>query len=157
MTKKKNPVGPPTKYKTKYPDELLEYFKVEYTPFKEVVASAGKAIEITKHRLTKFPTIEGFCAEIAVHKSTLHDWIKIYPELYDAYHICKNRQKQFLVQGGLDGQYNGGFAKFVAINCTDMVDTTHVKQESEVTIKDYGLAFDLSKKPEDVAKDNEEK
>tara|TARA_R110000868_G_C10972634_1_gene770618 strand:+ start:7738 stop:8223 length:486 start_codon:yes stop_codon:yes gene_type:complete len=157
MTKKKNPVGPPTKYKEIYPEKLLEYFKVEYTPYKEVVASAGKAIEITKNKLTKFPTLEGFCAEIMISTSTLHEWIKIYPKLSDAYKVCKQRQKQFLVQGGLNGEYNSNFAKFVAINCTDMVDKSEVKNENEHTVKEYGLAFNLSKTPEEVAAINEAK
>ena len=152
--KKKNPVGPPTKYRSEIPSELLEYFKIEYTPFEEVVASAGKAITITKHRLTKFPTLDGFCAEIGIVISTLHEWRKKYPELSKACSICKQRQKQFLVQGGLNGEYNSNFAKFVAINCTDMVDTQHVKSENETTVKEYGVAFDLSKTPDQVAKEN---
>jgi len=155
--KKKNPVGPPTKYRSEIPKELLEYFKVEYTPFKEVVASAGKAIEIVKQKLTKFPTIDGFCAEIMINKSTFHEWRKKYPELSNAYNVCKQRQKQFLVEGGLSGSYNSNFAKFVAINCTDMMDTQHVKAENEHTVKDYGIAFDLSKSPEEIKKINEEK
>lgn len=153
--KKKNPVGPPTKYRPNIPEKLLEYFVVEYTPFKEVVASAGKAIEITKQKLTKFPTFDGFCAEIGIVISTFHEWRKIYPELSKAYSVCKQRQKQYLVQGGLNGSYNANFAKFVAINCTDMMDTQHVKAENEHTVKDYGIAFDLSKSPEEIKKQNE--
>jgi len=157
MTKKKNPVGPPTKYRDIYPDKLLEYFVVEYTAFKETVASAGKAIEVEKKRLTKFPTFDGFCAEIGIVMSTFHEWRKIYPKLSNAYHVCKQRQKQFIVQGGMSGEYNSNFAKFVAINCTDMVERSEIKAENEVTVKEYGLAFDLSKTPEEVAKENEAK
>jgi hypothetical protein len=157
MTKKKNPVGPPTKYKSKYCQELIDYFEVEYELVQEEVASQGKAVTITRAKLSKFPTLEGFCVEIGITKRTLLNWTKEYPELLHAYEIAKYKQKMSLMQGGLSGQYNSSFAKFVAINCTDMVDTQHIKSENETTVKEYGVAFDLSKSPDEIKKQNEGK
>lgn len=145
---KKSPVGRPTDYRKKYCREIIDYFEVEYQEFEEQVASQGKAVTVKKNRLTKFPTIEGFCVEIGITKETLHRWVKKHEEFSDAYKIAKQKQKQILVQGGLTSEFNSSFAKFVAVNCTDLVDKSEVKTENEHNVKGYGLAFDLTEKPE---------
>ena len=146
----KSSPGRPSEYETHFPQLLIDYFKVEYETYTEEVASQGQAVEIKKKRLKKFPTIEGFCSSLYISKETFHKWLKIHQNLMDAYSVAKQKQKDALIAGGMGGQFNAGFAKFVAINCTDMVDKTEVKTEGDVTVKPYGLAFDLKKKPEEI-------
>lgn len=141
--------GRSTDYKEEYCQRLIDFFEVEYTDYKEQVASQGKAVEVVRSKLTKFPTFEGFCTEIGITTQTMHNWTKQNPQFFDAYKIAKQKQKTFLLQGGLSGQYNSSFAKFVAINCTDMIDKSEVKTENDHNVKGYGLAFDLSDKPKD--------
>lgn len=139
--------GRPTKYKEKYAEDLVKYFQFKEETYTEEVASQGKAIEVKKTRLD-FPTIEGFCSSIGVSKQCFHEWVPKHELFGDAYRIAKQNQKHILIKGGLNGEFNSGFAKFVAINCTDMVDRTEMKTENEHKHEGYGLAFDLSRKPE---------
>lgn len=153
MSKKKSTsskIGRPTKYKPEYCQELIEFFEVAYEQVVEQVASQGKAVDVIRYKLSRFPTIEGFCANILISKDAFHKWIAKYPEFNDAYSIAKQKQKNALIQGGLAGDFNAGFAKFVAINCTDMIDKSEVKNENETTVKGYGLAFNLGKHPDEV-------
>ena len=145
--KKKNKGGRPTKYSEKYIKELLDYFQFKEEAYTEEVASQGRAIAVVKKRID-FPTIEGFCSSIGIAKDTFHAWVKKYEMFSYAYDVAKQNQKHILIKGGLNGEFNSGFAKFVAINCTDMVDRTELKTENEHKHEGYGLAFDLSRKPE---------
>ena len=95
------------------------------------------------------PTFEGFAKEINVNVDTLKAWRDVHEEFSASYKKCKDIQKRFLLSHGLTGGYNSSFAKFVAINCTDMVDRTEVKSENQHEVKGYGLAFDLSEKPKE--------
>jgi hypothetical protein len=97
----------PSEYKEEYPEKLLEYFRAE----------------------GKFPTIEGFCANNMISKQSFHTWLKEHKELLDAYDLAKQLQKNRLISGALDREYDSGFSKFFAINCLDMVE----KSQQEVT------------------------
>ena len=121
------------------------------------MSASGVVQDIQVMRPSHLPTFERFAFEIDVCMDTLKEWRDTHRDFSLAYKRAKALQKNHLMAHGLSGGYNSNFAKFVAINCTDMMDTQHVKNESEVTVKEYGLAFDLSKTPEQVAKDNEEK
>ena len=150
MSKTSKKVGCPTKYRPKYCKELVDYFEIEYQMITEEVASQGKAVEVVRAKLSKFPTLEGFCVEIGITKNTLLNWTKEFPEFLRAYTIAKHKQKMLLMQGGLSGEYNSSFAKFVAINCTDMVEKQEIKTENEHKVEGYGLAFNLNTHPKDL-------
>ena len=64
--------------------------------------------------------------------------------------IVTGKQKNALIQGGLSGEYSSSFAKFVAVNCTDMVDKSEVKSENEHNIDGPKIGFALDVKPEDL-------
>lgn len=153
MTKKaktSKKLGCPTKYKPEYCEQIIKFFEVEYDYVTEEVASQGRAVSVTRVKLSKFPTLEGFCVDLGITKKTLLNWKDKHTDFLRAYEIAKYKQKVILLQGGLSGDYNSAFAKFVAINCTDMIDKQEVKQEIEGEVKGYGLAFDLTKKPDEL-------
>lgn len=156
---KKRPVGRPTKYHDKIPALLLEHFNIPlyYKTTEQKMSASGAVEDIEVTRASDMPTFEGFAVKLMINTDTLHEWKSKYKEFSEAYRICKGIQKNFLMAHGLNGNYNSAFAKFIAVNCTDLVDTQHIKQESEVTVKDYGLAFDLSKSPEEIAEDNKKR
>jgi hypothetical protein len=158
-TKKAAKIGRPTKYKPQFCKEIIKFFNIPlyYETTEQKMSASGVVMDVEVMRPSHLPTFERFAFEIDVCMDTLQEWRATHPEFSVSYRRAKALQKNHLMAHGLSGGYNSNFAKFVAINCTDMMDTTHIKQESEVTVKDYGLAFDLSKKPEDVAKDNEAK
>lgn len=119
-----NPNGRPTVYHKGLPQQMIEFFnKPLYTEVIKQVASAGKVVNVTEIKPTAFPTFDKFSREIGVVHHTLIAWCKDHPEFSTAYTICKGLQKDFLVEHGLNNNYNAGFAKFVAINCTDLKET----------------------------------
>lgn len=125
----------PSKYKEEYCDKILEYFNPELfrTEIQEVATSTGvKEIKIQKGCL--LPTLERFAFEIGVHKSTIYEWIQVYPEFSDAFNAAKQNQKHILIQHGLSGQYNSSFARFLAPNVSDLKDKTEVENKQDISI-----------------------
>jgi hypothetical protein len=125
------PAGAPTKYKPEYCQEIVAFFDKE--PTTQEKAETGLVI---------FPTFERFAANINVHISTLEEWVKVYEEFSLSYKKCKEMQKAFLIQAGLNGLYAPAAFCFVAKNCTDMRDQTDVKlkvEPIEVTVRCVGM------------------
>lgn len=119
--------GAPTKYRPEYCDKIVEFFGV--TPTLE---------EVVKKKLESgiiiFPTFEKFAHEICVTVKTLHEWCKEHIEFSQSYERAKQMQKAFLIQCGLNDLYNAGFAKFVAINCTDMRERQEVEHSGGLQV-----------------------
>lgn len=101
--------GKPTSYQDKWPAELIKFFSVE--PYR-VIKSGGEERE----RPSDFPTFAGFAVSIGVHRATLLNWCKAYPEFRDAYARAKDYQERHLVVNGLRGNFATSFAIFTAKN-----------------------------------------
>jgi len=117
----KNPVGPPTKYHDKIPEDLKAFFK-DIKPLLLNDVEVGFIL----------PTIEKFCCEIDIVTSTFYKWCKEKPDLSSAFSMAKQYQKDWIIQLANNGIYREGFAKFTAINCTDMkekIETTNTNTE----------------------------
>lgn len=135
MTKKKAEkdklkLGAPTLYEERYCQEILDFFGTPY--FKEVtkvVVSKGIPISIQVSVPNDFPLFEKFAVEIGVHRETLINWCKSFPNFFDAYKKAKELQKARLIQLTLSGYYNPTFSIFTAKNITDMTDTVITKSE----------------------------
>ena len=128
QTKPANPVGAPVKYHDGIPKELTTFFD---RPLYTLDVDGNKVP-------SKLPTIERLCYDIDIVKSTFYVWAKKYPELSNAFEKAKSYQKDQLMQMALMGIYKEGFAKFVAINVTDMVD----KVEHNVNQKNIEVKID---------------
>lgn len=120
----------PKKYLKKYCKMMLDYFNREPTYKEEMLNGQLKTIEVEK--ISDLPTFEGFATSIGVCDDTIVNWTKEFPEFLATYKICKSYQKYILVQNGLNGNYNSNFAKFVAINATDMVEKKEIKHSGEI-------------------------
>jgi len=123
---KKIPQGPPSKYRNEIPEELKAFFS-EIKPLLLNDTQVGFL----------FPTIEKFCSNLDVVKSTFYKWCQEKPELSDAFNVAKQMQKDTLIQMGANGIYKEGFAKFMAINCTDMkdkIETVNTNREVNINI-----------------------
>lgn len=125
MTEKKNPVGAPIKYNSDVPKKLIEFFSRDLF----VEMDNGKTMP------NRLPTIEKFCADIDIVTSTFYEWCKKYPELSSAFNKAKQFQKDQLMQLALMGFYKEGFAKFVAVNITDMRDKVESQNTNTNEIK----------------------
>jgi hypothetical protein len=152
-TEDKHAGGCPTKYEEKYCDKMIEYFDIK--PYKRVKLfyyyKNGEKKEIIKEIPNDLPTFEGFASSIGIVKKTLLNWTKSHKEFLHAYRLCKEYQKNILVQNGLANRYNCLFAKFVAINATDMRDKqeldnkVHLKADKSIL---EIIASSLNKKDE---------
>lgn len=118
-----NPVGRPTKYYPEICEEMIEFFSVDCVEYVR-----------GEKRVVKFPTFERFAINKRLHHSTLLDWCTKYPDFSEAYALCKEVQKDLLIEGGLGGHYNGQFAKFLALNVTDLREVVDVKASGKIEV-----------------------
>lgn len=131
-TKPANPVGPPTKYHDGIPKQLTDFFDRDLYTF-----------DVEGNKVpSKLPTIERFCCDIDIATSTFYEWNKKYPELSSAFSKAKAYQKDQLMQMALVGIYKEGFAKFVAINVTDMRDKITQEIDASITVNEIDLDAD---------------
>ena len=137
-TKKDKPdgyvFGCPTKYDPEFCKSIIKFFDREpYEPMKD---ESGKLMfnkfgePIMKP--ARFPTLERFAFEIGVCIQTLHNWTKQHPDFLEAFTRAKQLQADILNVNGLGEHYNAGYAKFVAINCTNMVDKVETKHSGAI-------------------------
>jgi hypothetical protein len=127
--------GRPTKYKKEYCETILEYFDIPATKVtnKTVITKIGVS-SYPVETANPLPTIEGFARKIGVETATIVNWTKDHPEFLSAYNKAKSCSKEILNQNALMGRYSEGYAKFVAINCTDMRDKQEVEHSGGLNI-----------------------
>lgn len=141
--KKKSKVGRPTKYEERFIEECYKFFDKElYTIIKKQVAGQKGMFEIEEREPNMMPTIEGFACHLRLHKDTIYDWAKQEDkkDFSDALDFGRQKMKEFLNYHALMGNYNSGYAKFFAINATDMVE----KKEVEVTGEGAKITIDIN-------------
>lgn len=121
-----NPVGRPSKYNDDLPSDLIKFFD---RPLYHIDNETGEKMP------SKMPTVERWCCNIGIVTSTFYKWVDEKPEFSSAFKIAKQYQKDHIIQMGLMGIYKEGFAKFVAINCTDLTDKVETEHSGEIEIK----------------------
>lgn len=163
------PRGRPTKYKPELCKKMIKFFDREV--YKEIEIEHYKNGEIAwidKKRVpNKLPTLIAFSKSIGVSIRTIYDWLdkkhnSFQEEFSHTFIICKELQKDFLIQSGLMGLYNPLSFKFVAVNLTDMIDKKEVerKEKSEFIIEvrhveaqeRLNLIRELKKKDADITR-----
>jgi hypothetical protein len=123
-------MGRPTKYKPRFCKDIIKFFDIKpfYAMEIEYKDKNGNIYKTdTKFIPNDLPTLMGFARKVNVDTDTLVEWTKKYKNFSVAVARAKTMQQDILVQNGLSGRYDAGFAKFVATNFTDMRD----KQEQE--------------------------
>jgi hypothetical protein len=104
--------GAPTKYREDYhPAKLIEFFNRDLFQIVE-----GKVVP------NYLPTVEKFCVQEKIAVSTFYLWAQAHSVFSEAFSTARSAQKDQIIQLGLLGHYKEGFAKFVAVNVTDMRD-----------------------------------
>ena len=147
-TNKNGTAGRPTEYYPELCQEMIAFFDVE--PYEKIIieeqirenTEKGTRSETKKYKLvaSKLPTFIAFARSKDIHYATLNRWTKErvsdevdaplkYPEFYEAYNTCKEMQKDFLIQNGLQGTSPSSAFIFVAKNLTDMVDRQLVEHD----------------------------
>jgi len=118
-TNKNGTAGAPTKYESKYCQELVDFFNIPLTYDKEVKLydKDGKYTRsIYKETPNEFPTYIMFAMKIGVDMDTLSEWKKQHPEFSLAYKKAKKIQESNWMRGTMKGQYNSQFAIFIGKN-----------------------------------------
>lgn len=144
--------GRPTKYKPEFCEKMIDFFDQPiYEDVKINHYKNDKLIFTDIKRLpTKLPTLTDFCKSLNLPYFTVREWLdkkckgfKI--EFSQAFMYARTLQKNHLIQASLMGLYNPIFAKFTAVNLTDMRD----KKEEEVKYTGkQEILIDI--KPEDL-------
>jgi hypothetical protein len=131
MTKKKNPedllkVGRPSKYTPDICQKMIKFFDVPHIikVEKEIRNADGTISYKEIERPNSLPTFERFAFNIGVIDDTLRRWANEYPEFCTTYKRCQHLQKDMINDLGMLGLYNAHYTKFVAMNITDMKDTS---------------------------------
>ena len=83
----------------------------------------------------EMPTFERFGLSLGVTYSTLRAWAGKYPEMGEAWEMCKMVQKDFLLQGLTSGRIPPQAGIFVAKNVTDMTDETVTVTKAEMPVE----------------------
>lgn len=89
----------PTKYDKSIIDKAIKYL------------SSCKDQVKDKRLIVNLPSIEGLSLYIKVHKDTIYEWEKIYPEFSDVISELRAEQAIRLLNSGLSGAYNPMIAK----------------------------------------------
>lgn len=129
--------GRPTKYKDSHCQAIMQFFDGE--PYEDIELIHYQKDGVTakwkdcKRMPRKLPTLVQFAKSIKVCYATVFNWqdekhANFHKKFLEAFTRAKELQKDFLIQNGLQGLYNPLFAKFTAINITDMKD----KSEHEI-------------------------
>jgi hypothetical protein len=137
-------MGRPEKYTPEICDKMMEYFDQPlYVMEERQSASAGRKVITHERVANSMPTFEGFAVDNDLAPNTLLNWCVKYPDFLRTYNACKAIQKKFIIEHGMKGNYNAAFAKFIAVNVTDLRD----RQEHDLS-DDAKKALSLSYKLE---------
>lgn len=140
--------GRPSTYDDSYPQKLIDFFDIDpwYDKELEHFDKDGNVKWCDYKRMAnRLPTLRGFSKSIGVPIRTVYDWLdskhpSFHPEFSHAFTQAKDLQKWFLIENGLNSCYNPIFAKFTAINITDMRDKIEVpvnKDGEEVFVSGF--------------------
>lgn len=126
--------GSPPKYDPKYVQEFIDYFSEP--PYREVlkkiVTKQGDVVEVPVNEATDFKSLAGFAIKIGVHRDTLHQWAKEFPDFSDVYSRAKDFQENFLTVNGAKTLIQPQFGMFIAKNVTDFKDKREVELSGNV-------------------------
>lgn len=129
------PNGRPTKYKEEYCKQIIEFFNRPLWEKKKIsILDRGRMVLKDVEVPCQLPTIERFALNLGVHKDTVYEWAKEHKNFSDALCVAKQAQQEILIQHGLNGHYKEGFAKFVAVNFTDMKEKVQQEINSQMNI-----------------------
>jgi hypothetical protein len=154
---KKN--GRPTKYKPEFCKEIIDFYDRE--PYEDIelehYGKDGELKWVDKKRMpNKMPTVNEFAKHIGVSYATVYDWLdpkmsSFQKKFLQSYTHAKKAQKNFIIQNGLQGLYNPIFAKFVAINVTDMRDQIDYNPIPVDNVENRQKLADMSREEVDKA------
>lgn len=121
--------GQPTKYKSEYCQQLIDYFSIEPLEIirEQEITGAEGGKYVSRRLPQRFPWFEGFARKIGVHRNTLKNWCAEHPEFAEAYETAKDLQREFIVDVALSGAAPPSFAIFTMKNVCGWRDERDLK------------------------------
>jgi hypothetical protein len=114
-TESKVKIGAPSKYKKAYSQKMIDYF-----------------LSHVEQKAEGIPQFEMFALrELKVTPQTLINWRYSFKEFDEAYEVCKEIQKSYLISRGLTGANNPRMTQFVLSTCYKMTEYSRRKPEEE--------------------------
>lgn len=131
--------GAPTKYKKRYCDDIIAYFRVP--PYrmatKRTYYQNGNIKSEEEFPIANdLPTFQGFADSIGVHVDTLSEWRKVHPEFSEAYARARAIQDSIVQINGLSGLYNSQYAQFFSKNCLGYKDKQEIDAHVTGSVED---------------------
>lgn len=105
----------------------------------DVVTGESEKFTAYKKKLrVNLPTIEGLAVYIGIHKDTVYEWEKTYPEFSDVIHVLRGNQSRELINKGLSGDYNPVIAKLLLMK-HGYTDKQEIEQHVTGEVKYTGI------------------
>lgn len=113
--------GAPTKYQAAYCQKMIDYF-----------------LEYVDKNLKGMPQFEVFAVhELKVTPQTLINWKNSHEKFAEAYEVCKDIQKSYVINKGLAGENNPRMTQFILSTCFRM--SEYAKRKPAEERADVGL------------------
>lgn len=119
--------GRPSNYKPEFCEQIIKFCTKDLTE----INTEGKVVA------TQLPTLKMFAISVGVTGETLIEWAKEKPQFSESYSKAKELCENHLIQNALQGRYKENFAKFVAMNYSNMKD----KSETDITSKGQSISM----------------
>jgi hypothetical protein len=104
--------GRPTKYDETIVKKTEDYIESCQDTEQQVISGQSDKFTAYKTKVTvNLPTVEGLAYHLRVHRDTIYEWEKQYPEFSDILSVLKNKQAIVLINKALSGDYNPLIAK----------------------------------------------
>ena len=131
--------------------ECYEYFNIPPVSITRITDPKTNEISL-ESTVNSLPTKAGFACKVGILQYTLasyasklnDDGTKQYPEFSLAWASAQDSQENILVHNTLSGDYNAGFAKFVAQNLLQWRESKDLKVISDSTTKIIKINVDMS-------------
>lgn len=127
------PVGRPTKYNADIIKKTYEYINSCVDTYYNYQKGFGSTNTFERRVSSQFPTREGLGLFLSIHTDTVVEWEKKYKEFSVALAFLDQKQKEMIIRGSMNGDYNPMIAKLV-------LSANHgMKERSDVTSDDKPL------------------
>lgn len=129
--------GQPTKYKSEYCEEIIEFFSLDPWEQKivESISKQGEKVSIVTNVPCQLPTMAKFAVDRDVCRETVCEWQRVHPEFSDAVKKAKALQENILIQNGLFANYDKTMSIFCLKNLAHWKDKQEVEHSGKSEIK----------------------